>query len=419
MSDFAVHFRAPARVVAPASAEELADYLREAAAKGEAVVPWGGGTRQHIGRAPARYDVALSTARLDRVIDHTPADLTITVEAGARLADVQAVLADHGQWLPWDAPLPAAASVGGLLASGGAGPLRLGYGAPRDWVLGMRVALGDGRLVRSGARVVKSVAGYDSHKLHIGALGTLGVIAEVTFKVAPLPARRHTLLAAFTDPRAPARAAEGLRAAPLQPIALAALNDTAEEAIPVLGAFLAGQPAHIVLAARFAGAPAAVSRQIREATRRCVDAGARTIELSEADDSPLWAAIADFPAPAGGVLVRAGTPPSALADLARLLELASRRRGWTAARLALPGVGLGYSRWPGPAHDGAAVAAAIAELRAALSAIGGYAVVEQAPPVLADVLDIWGPPPDGATLMRTLRASWDPAGILNPGRYAV
>lgn len=418
MSTFALHNLTPARVVAPATAEELADCLRDAATAGLAVVPWGGGTRQHIGRPPARYDIALSTARLAQIVEHTPADLTITVEAGTTLAAIQATLADHGQWLPWDPPLPATAGVGGLLASAAAGPLRLGYGPPRDWTLGMRVALGDGRLVRSGARVVKNVAGYDAHKLHIGALGTLGVIAEVTFKVAPLPQRRQTLLASFMDPRLSLQAADELRAAPLQPIALVALNDLAEQATPGLHDFLAGQPTHIVLAARFAGAPGAVGRQLREAARRCVEAGARTIEISEEDDAALWAAIADFTAPTGSLLLRAGAPAGAMGDLARLLDVDAHRRGWAMPRMILPGVGLGYSRLPaGP--DANELRAALAELRAGVAALGGYVVVEQAPAGLAGELDLWGPPPEAARLMRALRAAWDPAGVLNPGRYAI
>lgn len=417
---FALGALAPARVATPASAEELAETLREAAAAGLAVVPWGGGTRQHIGRPPARYDLALSTAALSRVVDYHPDDLVVTVEAGTTLGAVQAELARHGQWLPWEAPLPARASVGGLLASGAAGALRLGHGPPRDWTLGMRVALGDGRLVRSGGRVVKNVAGYDSHKLHIGALGTLGVIVEATFKVAPLPEHRQTILAAYTDPHLPARAIEQLRAAPLQPIAMVALNMAGEEATPALHAFLAGQPRHIVVAARFAGSEGAVRRQIREAARRCIEAGARTVELREEDDTPLWAALADFSAPAadGSLLVRAGAPAGSFGHLAGLVECAAAHAGWAPAQLGVAGVGLFYSRWPVAGAGPGAVAAVLATIRAGLAPLGGYLVVEEAPPSLA-ALDIWGPPPEGAALMRTLRSAWDPAGILNPGRYVI
>lgn len=421
MNSFTLHNLTPSRVVTPATAEDLADCLREAAAAGQAVVPWGGGTRQHVGRPPARYDLALSTAGLARITEYHPDDLVVTVEAGATLGAVQAELGRHGQWLPWDAALPARASVGGLLASGAAGPLRLGFGPPRDWTIGMCVALGDGRLVRSGGRVVKNVAGYDSHKLQIGALGTLGVIVEATFKVAPLPAHRQTILVAFTDPHLAGGAVEQLRAAPLQPIAIAALNRRGEESIPALHSFLDGQPGHIVVAARFAGTEGAVRRQIREAARRSLEAGARTVELSEGDDAALWDALADFSAPAadGSLLLRAGAPSGALGPTAAALERAGRRAGWAPAQLGVAGVGLVYSRWRCDDAEPAAVAATLAALRAELSALDGYLVVEEAPPRLAAGLDRWGPAPAGAELMRALRATWDPAGILNPGRYAI
>lgn len=419
--DFTLHNLTPAAVARPATAEELAATLCEAAATGRAVVPWGGGTRQHIGCPPARYDLALVTTGLDRVVAYHPADLVITVEAGATLGAVQAELARHGQWLPWDAPLPERATIGGLLASGVAGALRLGYGPPRDWTLGMRVALGDGRLVRSGGRVVKNVAGYDTHKLQIGALGTLGVIVEATFKVAPLPERRQTLLAAFTDPYLPERAADQLRAAPLQPLALAVLNAPAEAGTPLLHPFLEGQPRHLVVAARFAGAESAVRRQLREAARRCVEAGARTVELQDQDDGPLWAALADFTAPAtdGSLLIRAGAPSGTLTRVAGTLEHIAMQAGWPPPQLALGGVGLVFSRWPACGAAPGAVAAALAAVRAELAPLGGYAVVEEAPAAMAPALDIWGPPPEGLELMRQLRTTWDPAGILNAGRYVV
>lgn len=419
MNTYILHNLAPAAVAAPSSADELAETLRDAAAAGRAVVPWGGGTRQHIGGPPARYDLALSTRRLDRVVAYHPADLVISVEAGATLGAVQAELARHGQWLPWDPPLPGRATVGGLLASGAAGPLRLGFGAPRDWTLGMAVALGDGRVVKSGGRVVKNVAGYDAHKLHIGALGSLGVIVEATFKVQPLPDQRRTLLAAFTNAYLPGKAIAALRAAPLEPIALIALNQPGEAALPALHPFLAGQPRHIVVVAHFAGTAAAVGRQLREAARRCVEVGARTIELRDEDDGPLWEAIAGFTSPAadGSLLLRAAVPAADITPAAALAENVAFRRGWRPAQLGVGGPGLLFSRWPVAGAAPAELAAALAELRAGLALHGGYAVVEEAPPALG--LDRWGPPPEGAPIMRALREAWDPGGILNPGRHSL
>lgn len=419
MAEVALAGLTPRSIAAPATAAELAELLREATTRGLAVVPWGGGTRQHIGRPPARYDLALLTGKLSRIVDYHPADLVITVEAGIPLGAVQAELARHGQWLPWDPPLPEQASIGGLLASGAAGPLRLGFGAPRDWLLGMRVALGDGRLVKSGGRVVKNVAGYDTHRLHIGALGTLGVIVEATFKLQPLPEQRRTLLAAFTDPYLPEQAFAALRATPLEPIALTALNLHAAESIPTMHSFVAGQSPHVTVAAQFAGNEAAVVRQIREATRRCIEVGARTIELCDEEGAPLWDAIAGFTAPLGdgSLLLRSAISSGAITPVAACAERIAIQREWPAAQIAVAGPGLVHSRWPSNGAKPALLAGALAELRASLSGSGGYSVVEEAAPELG--LDIWGPDPEGATIMRALRASWDPAGVLNPGRFLI
>lgn len=420
--DFTLYTHAPARVIRPGSADETADCLRAASASGATVVPWGGGTRQGVGGPPARYDIAMHLADLSRVIDYTPADLMISVEAGATLGQIRELLAAHDQWLPWDPPLPDRATIGGLLASGASGPLRLGYGTPRDWTQGLRVALGDGRLVRSGSRVMKNVAGYDAHKLHLGALGTLGVIVEATFKVAPIPQHRQTLLASFTTPTTVVEAIAHLIQPPLMPISMVVLNDLAERATPTLRPFILDQPRHLVLAVRFAGTAGAVTRQIRTAVARCVEVGARAIELNEADDGPLWADIADLTRPTGDMLLRAGAPLNQLREMMRLMDTLARERGWETERIVHAGSGLAYARWPVAGVSAEALAAALTELRAGLASIGGYVVIEDlpaAPGIDGDTLDIWGSPPPTIGLMRAVRAAWDPAKILNPGRYLV
>lgn len=430
MGDFVLYNQMPQLVWHPSSADEVAALLRQATADGLGVVPWGGGTQQHLGSQPTRYDAALCTTGLNRIVDYTPADLVLTVEAGARLGTIQAELARHGQWLPWDPPHAETATIGGLLATATAGPLRLGYGVPRDWTLGLRVALGDGRLVKSGAKVVKNVAGYDAHKLHLGAFGTLGVIVEASFKLAPLPAYRRTVLISFMQPRATFNALEQMCNSPLYPMSLVAFNDTAVRMLPPINAFLQGQPERLLLvAARFAGTLAGVQRQMREAAERCVEVGASCIEFDEQDDAPLWQAIANFrqggavgdPGASGeSMLLRIGVRPSYSIELLRTLERVTNVRGWPAARMVYATIGLVYTRWyPPAATPPAVVAAALQELRIGLGAVGGYVVVEDAPPALRPFLDIWGSPPETLGLMCALKNQWDRAGILNPGRYLV
>jgi FAD/FMN-containing dehydrogenase len=226
-------------------------------------------------------------------------------------------------------------------------------------------------------------------------------------------------LAAFTDGYLIEQAIAALRAAPLQPIAIVVLNRPAEATLPALHSFLIGQPSHLVVVAHYVGTAAAVSRQIREATQRCIEVGARTIELREADDDALWAAIANFTAPVGdgSIYLRAAAPGGALTPVAALIEQTAMAHGWQPQQLGIAGPGLLFSRWPVAGVSPVAVAETLAEVRAGMDALGGYVVVEEAPAALR--LDRWGPEPEGAAIMRTLRASWDPVGILNPGRYAM
>jgi glycolate oxidase FAD binding subunit len=392
-------------IVTPATVEALAGVVQEAAADAHPVVPLGAGTHQYLGAPPPADALYLRTTALDAILEYAPADLTATVQAGLPLAALQAELARNGQWLPWDPPGVETATVGGLLAGGLSGPLRLGYGTPRDWVLGMRVVLGDGRLVKSGGRVVKNVAGYDAHKLHIGALGTLGVIAEVTFKLAPLPERVATVAFTCRDHVHALELAQALRDHPLSPASLV-VTTTLDPA----------GPGTVTLRARFAGISAAVARQLTEANARARAHDAPALD-DGADGDVLWKTVASFSTPSSDapvVIVRAGIRPSSLAAFAD--ELA-RQASPSAETVLYPGVGLTYARWPATMADAGNIAVRLAALRARIAPIGGYAVVEAVPDALRSELDLWGPPPPSIGIMERLKAAWDPRGILNPGRY--
>ncbi len=246
---YAVDGLSPALVAMPSTQQDVASVLAAADAAGAGVLPRGGGTQTGLGMPPRRYDLALDLRRLDRVVEYEPADLTMTVEAGLRLSELQRLLGEHGQWLPLDPPLPDEATIGGVLATNASGPSRLRYGSPRDLVIGMTVALASGELVKSGGRVVKNVAGYDLSKLHIGALGTLGVIVQAAFKTAPLPPR-DTIVAVSGDLDALSKLADAIIEARLALLGLVLSRTTSE---PIW-----------TLAARFAGGVAAVERSLVE-----------------------------------------------------------------------------------------------------------------------------------------------------------
>ena len=346
----------------PATTEELASRLHDAAASGLAVVPTGGGRAMGMGNPVERCDVLLQTTRLDRVIEHSQADMVVSVEAGITLEALQAELGKAGQFLPVDPFNSPGHTVGGLLASGWTGPLRMRYGSPRDFLIGIRVALPDGKLASGGGRVVKNVSGYDMMKLQYAALGSLGVIVAASFKVFPRPLHDVTVSSdGGWD------AAEQAMATPLAPSALELFSD---------GRVLA----------RFSGSRDAVNRIVQELGWKHADNSKWVEHSSRAPQR--WARIA--------------VPKE------RLREVVGGLDDWWAS----PGVGLAY--WT-PPND----AAAIRAVRSRAETAGGRLFVLAAPDDLMREVGAWGAPPSTLEIMRRLKQAFDPDHVLNPGRFVV
>ncbi|TMA36883.1 MAG: FAD-binding oxidoreductase, partial [Deltaproteobacteria bacterium] len=217
-ADDAVDGAVPAAVVRPGGVEEVQAVVRAAAEGRQALVASGRGAHLDVGAPPARLDALVRLDRLARLIDHQAADMTVTVETGCSLACLAAALAAAGQWLPVDPPRPEDTTVGGLIAADLSGPLRASQGTVRDLLIGLRVVGADGALITGGGRVVKNVAGYDLPKLHVGALGTVGVIVEATFKVRPRPAAEEAMVVACRSAREAADAALAVRDSDADPL---------------------------------------------------------------------------------------------------------------------------------------------------------------------------------------------------------
>lgn len=368
----------------PKTEEELLAILRE----GRPVHALGSGTKRHWGPGPAPDARPVSLSALDRIVAYEPGDLVVTVQAGALLSDLQATLAREGQWLPLDPPY-AAATIGGILAANSSGPRRLAYGTARDLLLGLRVAGPDGRVTRSGGRVVKNVTGYDLHKLHIGAFGTLGVLLEASFKLRPLPERR----AVFVVPCPSLRRAHEM----LLAIFASKLRPAALEVIDARLLKLADAPAAALVGVE-ASAPV-VERHAREL--RGIAGGFERLEGPAAED--LWARLRDLPALGPDrIRVRIGARPH---DLPGLLP----EEGPPVWIRAGNGLAWAYLE-PEPEVTGR-----VLDWHRRAAAREGYAVVESAPPDLPGRSSLpWGFPDD--PLMKAIRAARDPARVLNPGR---
>jgi glycolate oxidase FAD binding subunit len=369
----------------PHTQEATAAILAAAAAAGHSVRILGGATKLGWGRPTPPADVELATSGLDQILAHDAGDFTAQLEAGVPLATAQAAFAQEGQMLALDPPLGAdgAATIGGIVATGDSGPLRHRYGAPRDLVVGMRVALSDGTIAQSGGRVIKNVAGYDLAKLFAGAFGTLGVILTVNVRLHPLHPSSATALGACADPDRLAGAARAVSAAPLE---LDALD-------------VAWRGGRGGLLARCRGPQA--QRRAERAARLFAELGLERPEVA-GDDDGLWERQRAGQRSRGRALVRIAAPPSHLAAVLRASDACS---GTLVGRAALG------SSFVELEPD------AVGRLRDGLAS-GTVATLLDAPAAARAEIDPWGAVErPSIELMRRVKARFDPSGTCNPGVF--
>jgi glycolate oxidase FAD binding subunit len=369
------------RTEAPASQQEAASLVSACGRAGLKLRVRGGGTKLGWSQPAPDPDVQLSTASLDQLIEHNEGDLTAILEAGLPLARAQAKFAAAGQMLALDPPLGEgdAATLGGVIASGDSGPLRHRYGAPRDLVLGITVALSDGTVAKAGSKVIKNVAGYDLAKLFSGSFGTLGLILQVAVRLHPLPSETVTAIGRSDDPDAVARGASNLAHASLE-----------KECLDVRWEDRAG-----AALGRLCGATA--GPQAEAAARVLADAGLET-EVVE-DDAELWQRERAGQRSAERAVVRVSGQQ---AELAGTIRVAASMGGSLVGRGSL-----GIS-WIALAPDH------IDELRRQLAPFS--CVVLDAPRELRASLDVWDAEP--SALARRVKERFDPAGVFAPGTFA-
>jgi len=406
----------PRLLVSPGGAAEVAEVLRTASREGWAVLPTGRGRLRTLGNPPRGGDLWLSTERLTAVTEYEPADLTAAVQSGATLGEFNRHLAEHRQVLPWDPPGGPDRTMGGIAAVGKTGPLRLGFGQPRDWVLGIEVATVEGKLIRAGGRVVKNVAGYDLTKLFVGSLGTLGVITELNVKVRPQPATELTTVVASRDPSMLWSLARKIRQSHAQPVAMEILS---AEAMRWAGTDVAGRDDY--LCTRFAGDDADVRDQVL-----LVESFASELGLSAAEQIgdqrvlALWRGIADLPLhEAVRVALRLSLRLSRLKGVAGLATRSFPVHAEEVAVCVGPGTGTLWVFLGGVVdeHRITAIVPEIERLREICRADGGSLVIERAPLELKKRLDVWGDVGSAGPLMKGMKKLFDPHDSLNPGRF--
>jgi glycolate oxidase FAD binding subunit len=434
-------------VAAPASTSEAAAVLRAAAELGLTVVPRGSGSRMHWGAPPSTCDLIVDTRRLNQVIEHAAGDLVVTAQAGVRLADLAEILAAADQRLALDPP--STGTIGGLIATGAAGPLRYRYGTPRDLLIGITIVRADGAVAKSGGKVVKNVAGYDLGKLFGGSHGTLGLITQATFRLHPKPEKSTWITVECSSPAHAAEIIEVMSNSPLVPSAIELSWPSAAESISV-SVLLEGDSATVNVRAQrmldLLEARGTVGLPSDHTKRPDVSSAHPTLAAAEPDQMapqpPMDAAHAGvepavdpFRVDRAPVDIRGRTDPDAtmirIAFWAGQLETVLRLVRESAAKHGLdPDIGGSAGAAvlelyiSGQAVPGAVVS--FVELvrggLAGLTAVGGVvpsvasAVVVCAPGEVLEAVDVWGPVPS-LGLMRAVKDQFDPERRMAPGRF--
>jgi glycolate oxidase FAD binding subunit len=392
-----------ARVARPVSVEEASQVLRAAADDGLAVAFAGGGSKLGLGNPPERADLLVSTERLDQVLEHAAGDLVVRAQAGVRLADLQATLAPAGQWLALDPPEPGA-TLGGVVAANASGPRRLRYGTVRDLIIGITVVLADGTVARAGGKVVKNVAGYDLAKLFCGSFGTLGLVAEVIFRLHPVPAAASVVTFRAEAPERVGQAVQRLLRSALEPSAIELQLDEW------------GWPGRLTTV--FEGIGPGVEAQAAAAVELLGQIGEAAVAGPGETDAALHQ-LGALPFEKAELAFKATFPPAELPGL-----LAGGVLGRDGQLRVHAGTGVAWLASSAREGDLRAdhpavprVVAWVTETRERLAAVGGGLVVVKAPAHLKRELDVWGPPGDALGLMRRVKERFDPGRRMSPGRF--
>jgi len=408
----------PAYVCTPRNVDEVSGAVKAAAQLGVSVIPWGGGTRMSLGFPPRAGSLVLQTEKLNEIVEYEPADLTVTVQAGMRMSDLQARLRAEGQMLALDPAAEDRATIGGLMAANASGPLRLLYGTARDLVIGTRVVNADGIISKAGGRVVKNVAGYDLNKLYVGSLGTVGIIVELSFKLQA----QGMLLASFGSAEDAAGAISSLMRSPLGPAAVELLDAGAAAGLP-------GSPSvpedGVLLLVAALGFEKAVQRQLGDVKEICARAGGTDAVREGETLTGIWSHLREHadPSAAGIALLKLAVPPARSAVTLASARRMARENGFTPSIQAHAGSGVVYLKVAPETWDGAwlgRLAALVSRLRAFVKGEGGSLVLEAAPAEAKsgpDGIDPWGDVGSGFPVMRALKENLDPQRTLNPGRF--
>jgi glycolate oxidase FAD binding subunit len=390
----------PQCIIYPQTSAEIAAVIAYIHNNNEKILLCSGGSKISWGGLVQEVDVVVSTEGLNRVIEHAVGDLTVTVEAGTKLADLQAILAKSGQFLPLDPARPESATIGGIIATADAGSLRQRYGGVRDLLLGITFVRADGQIATAGGRVVKNVAGYDLMKLFTGSYGTLGAICQATLRVYPLPEASETVVLTG-DVANLTQATKTLRASALTPAKFDLLSPQLVKNLQ-LGNGMG-------LIASFASLKESVKQQSATLVEVGKQVGLQSAVYADKEEVSLWDRLQQQmrQSDTEQITCKVGVLPSAAVEV--LLKLDSISGGMSLIH-ALNGLGV----WRCPADT---KVAEILKMRSHCQSNGGFLTILEAPIDCKQQLDVWGYTGNSLELMRKIKHQFDPKSVFNPHRF--
>jgi FAD/FMN-containing dehydrogenase len=417
----------PKVVIFPSDTQQVARVTEYAQNKNLAIIPWGSGSKVSMGNPPERFDLVISTSRLNQVVDIDAANLTLTVQAGVTFKEIQSRLTskENRCYLPMDPPFCNSATIGGILAMNSTGPRRILYGLPRDIVLGVRFVAPNGEIVGAGGKTVKNVSGYDISKLMIGSAGTLGILCETTLRLLPLPERMETLLLSYESLSAAASFVNRVFESSLLPAAVEVMDSSSFSSVGMDGAIEISAGDQVVAIA-LEGFVEAVTRMGIEMKEMAQKTGSKVATLlPEEKHTIFWSAISNlvpsmverFP---GLITLQLSFPISKWVHMMAFVVETMAASNLEHAILTHTGSGVSLINVLIGQDDNATTGRAIKAVEK-LSTHGRDAgtrlVVQRAPTHVKGDLPTWGETGSDLPMMKRIKQELDPSGVMSPGRF--
>jgi glycolate oxidase FAD binding subunit len=409
----------PASIEKPGSLDELSSTMAKVSGSGLAAVPWGGGTRIDVGNIPSNYDVAIDISGFTGQIEHEAGDMTVAANAGVTIGTLNALLESEGQRLPFEVRNPAQATVGGSVASNAHGRRQSSTGGIRDWVIGMQIVLADGTVTKSGGRVVKNVQGYELHRLHTGAFGTLGIVSQVAFKLLPLPPEHQTIVMWFDDVQTARDVGVGFVNGLFAPEAISLISGPLAEST-VLAA--SEQPpadrATWALLVKLGGGVRSIERQVNEVVGAAGAASATGYGvLIDVSAKAAWEHVENAESSAQ-IVVRMNSRTSDTLDASVEICASTSKLDNNVSTICDLGFGALTVIGSSDTYSDTAAISFVNSVIVVVSKRQSSYVIEKCPLVVKNQLDVFSDVGSSIDLMRRIKAQYDPANTLNPGRFA-